>query len=671
MDAERWIADQRFLREALRALRRTPDGRHPVEPAQPVGSPGTAQLGAPIVSERGASENSQTTPLASVIVVCWNAANVLGRCLDQLLAQDYANYEIIVVDDGSEDNTLEVAEGASAHGDVTIVRSPLNHGCSHARNLGMQGAKGEIIAFIDADGFAAPNWLGQIVDTFAADASIGGVASTVFFARNPLVVNGAGGIVNRQGWAADVSMNESYEWAEIVSEALYPMGCGMAVRRSVAEQVGPFDDRMLNYYDDVDYGVRLWRAGYRVVVAPDAWIDHGFGGDGGDSSRKRLLCERHRMRVVLKHAPVRRIGTWAVHEARGVLRASGSLRRLKLSAMLWNVRHLRSTLASRAASRRSGAMPDHLIDPSWGDAFPAGLAELTTPRPEALGATLEMADPHSSDHLVYGWFPRESVDGRTHRWAAAHAAALVRLVKPARWLVVDFVHPPADTGGVRIEVRRLDRSSRPTCVWDAHLAWQYVARSVESHPVEIPAGDYELNFSAIRGWSDPPRDTRVLGLALTRLAFTDAYDVAGPRLDMASAETERQLLYGWFGAEAQDGKSYRWSTRRSAAIVRAPARVQALSIECRMPPERIGCVEVGVRDAAGGGMLFSTTLHWEGDSWHEQRLPVSLQEGDYVVSFDAESTWSNPGQRDPTLPPENRSLGLAVSSLEFDIAADR
>ena len=55
-------------------------------------------------------------------------------------------------------------------------------------------------------------------------------------------------------------------------------------RRSALERVGSFDDRMLNYYDDVDYGVRLWRAGYRVVVAADAWIDHRFGGAGADSS---------------------------------------------------------------------------------------------------------------------------------------------------------------------------------------------------------------------------------------------------------------------------------------------------------------------------------------------------------------------------------------------------
>ena len=63
-------------------------------------------------------------PLASVIVVCWNSAGVLGRCLDQLLAQDHANYEVIVVDDGSEDNTLEVAVETAAHRELDDRAQP-------------------------------------------------------------------------------------------------------------------------------------------------------------------------------------------------------------------------------------------------------------------------------------------------------------------------------------------------------------------------------------------------------------------------------------------------------------------------------------------------------------------------------------------------------------------
>ena len=333
MEAERWRAEQVKLREAIGARCD------------------------PIVERDTTVSDTAKCPPASVIVVCWNSADVLGRCLRQLQAQDYPDYEIVVVDDGSRDDTLQIAERAAAHGGLEIVRSARNRGCPHARNLGLSHASGEIVAFIDADGFAAPSWLGHVVAAFGTDESIGGVASTVFFADNPLVLNGAGGIVNRQGWAADLSMNESYERAQIASEALYPMGCGMALRRSALERVGPFDDRMLNYYDDVDYGTRLWRAGYRVVVAPDAWIDHGFGGAGGDSARKRLLCERHRMRVVLKHSSPGDLARWAGYEARAFRGAPANRRLVKLRAMAWNMAHLPSALASRIRLRRQPGVP--------------------------------------------------------------------------------------------------------------------------------------------------------------------------------------------------------------------------------------------------------------------------------------------------------------------------
>ena len=391
---------------------------------------------------------TEMVPLASVIVVCWNAADVLDRCLRQLLAQDYPNYEIIVVDDGSQDRTREVAERTLSSGKLTIVGSPVNRGCPNARNLGLCHAKGEIVAFIDADGFAAPSWLRHLVTTFAADESIGGVASTVFFAANPFVVNGAGGTVNRQGWSADLAMNQPYDRAEIPSEVLYPMGCGMAMRRSAVERVGPFDDRMLNYSDDVDYGMRLWRAGYRVVVAPDAWIDHGFSHTGDDSARKQLLCERHRMRVVLKHASLRTLAPWAMHEALATRQARWPRRALKLKAMEWNARHLPSVLASRWRLRGAPRVPDRLVHPSWGEGFPSGVPPLRTPCPETATNAIDMADPRSDGQLIYGWFAVESINGHSYRWAGIQAAALIRLEMPARRLRLHYGHVPIDIGGV-------------------------------------------------------------------------------------------------------------------------------------------------------------------------------------------------------------------------------
>jgi GT2 family glycosyltransferase len=642
MDAEHWRADERDLREAVRSARRRSEG-----------SSRPTAAGTP-------------APLVSVIVVCWNSAEVLGGCLERLLAQDYANYEIIVVDDGSHDDTLAIAEGyASPEGSLRIVRSPRNRGCPAARNLGLEHARGEIVAFIDADGFAAASWLRELVAAFDEDERVGAAASTVFFADNPLVLNGAGGIVNRQGWAADLSMNESYERAELASEALYPMGCGMALRRSALQKVGSFDDRMLNYYDDVDYGIRLWRAGYRVVVAEDAWIDHGFGKSGGDSSRKRLLCERHRMRVVLKHTSVSSLGRWAAHEARAITGGGISHGWQKLRAIAWNACHLPSTLAHRRQMRHASAVPDRLLDPSWGDGFPTGVPPHLTPKPQSAAGIVDMADPRSADQLLYGWFSAEHVGGHSYRWAGVQAAVLVRLRTPVRRLRLRFAHVPVDMGGVDVSVRRLGSRGPLAPFWSTHLSWQYIERSVEHHPVALPAGDYEVLFSSPHGWSDPPRETRSLGFALAELSFEESYEIASGGLDMASPDVEEQLLSGWFEAEQSAERSYRWAAARAAAVVRLTEEASSAFLRCRFPPGPSGDVVVSVRPVDSRDAAWSTRLAWQEGEWQEEKLTVQLSAGDYVVAFEAEGTWSNPDQGEPQLPPENRALGFAVSSLSF------
>jgi GT2 family glycosyltransferase len=642
MDAQQWRIEQKRLREAVRVQRRKADGHSPIAPAP------------------------TAVPLVSVIVVCWNSDDVLGRCLDQLLAQDYANYEIIVVDDGSKDDTLAVARRAATRGEVTVVHSPRNRGCPHARNLGLGRARGEIVAFIDADGFADPAWLREIVAAFAADATVGGVASTVFFDSNPQVINGAGGTVNRQGWAADLSMNESYEWAQIAREALYPMGCGMALRRSAVDDVGPFDDRMLNYYDDVDYGVRLWRAGYRVLVTPDAWIDHGFGSSGGDSARKRLLCERHRMRMVLKHTPARTLPQWALHEARAVGQAPWSRRTVKLRAMAWNARRLPSVLANRRRLRRTPQVPDRLVDPSWGDGFPAGVPPRLTPRPESAGGGIDVADATGEGQLLYGWFPAEHMDGRSCRWAGERAAALMTLQAPAKRLRIEYSHVPVDIGGVDVAVRRLGSSDPSTPVWSTRLAWRYTACSVENHPLALPAGDYEVLFSVRKGWTASSLETRSLGFALASMSLKESFQIASGGLDMASPAVEEQLVSGWFAAEQSAGRCFRWAGEHAAAVVHVAQSASSARLSCCLPPGSTGGLTVTVYPLDERRAVWSTRIAWPEVAWHEDSFPLRLAAGDYLVSFDAEATWSNPGRRDPGLEPENRSLGFALSSLSFD-----
>ncbi len=645
MNYESWRSSQRSIRDAVGHRRHPPKQMH---------SEGTSQATA---------EDPFGTPLVSVIVVCWNAQQVLGRCLDCLFEQDHPNYELIVVDDGSDDDTVAVAERARTHGELKLVRGDRNRGCPSARNLGLRHAGGEIVAFVDADGFAAPDWLSRVTERFAGDPTIGGVASTVFFDDNPLVVNGAGGTVNRQGWAADLAMGQSLESAEIVDQALYPMGCGMAISRAALERVGPFDDRMINYYDDVDYGIRLWRAGYRVAVAEDAWVDHAAA--IGDSARKRLLCERHRMRVVLKHSPARLLGEWAMNELRWLRAAPMPVRRQKLAAIAWNACRLPSALASRRRERRTRDVPGTLIDGSWGDAFPAGVPPRSTPAPERAGASVEMADPQSAGQLLHGWFPVERVGARSYRWAAAHAALLISLEAPARRMRLDYAHVPADIGGVDLKIRRVGSEEPLAEVWATSLGWQYLARSIENHPLELSAGDYEVIFTVTKGWLEPPLKVRSLALALAAISFEERFELAPGGLDMSAPRVEDQLVRGWFEAEQSPAGTYRWSSGHAAVVVRLDRGTEGVRLRFRLSPGRSGAVTVSFTPLDAGEPATSWEIPWEPGEWREETFPTKLASGDYVVEFDVADTWSNVEQRDRELPPENRGLGLGLAALSF------
>jgi GT2 family glycosyltransferase len=615
----------------------------------------------------GARARAERTPcaLASVIVVCWNDAQVLGRCLDQLAAQDHPSYEVIVVDDGSTDDSAAVAEAAAQRSALKLVRRESNAGCPAARNLGLLHARGETVAFLDADGFAAPDWLRRLTDRLEAEPNAGGVASTVFFDADPLVLNGAGGTVNRQGWAADLSMCESFEWAQIGQEALYAMGCGMGFRRAVLDEVGAFDERMLNYYDDVDYGIRVWRAGHRIVVAADAWIDHGGGASGRDDAGKRRLCERHRMRVVLKHARLGTLPRWAGGELRSLRAAPAPVRMRKLAAIGWNARHLHSTLAARWRLRHATGAPDSLIADSWGDGFPAGLPLRPQPVPEQARASVEIADPGSAAALLDGWYPLESTDGQCQRWAAVHAAALVSLTRDARRLRLEYAHPPEDTGGVELSIRRILPDQPPREVWTDHLRWQYLARSIENRPIALPAGDYELRFDAAHGWAEPPSRVRSLGLALRGLSFEEHFEVLAGGLDCSAAPSEDQLVCGWFDAEQGPHGSYRWTSEHAAAVVRAARKPNDVRLLYRLPPAPGGAVTLALTPLGASEQAASWRIDWRPGEWCEEAFSAELAPGDYLLEIDAEATWSNPGARDPKLPPENRSLGFALAALRF------
>ncbi len=454
----------------------------------------------------------KAAPAVSVIVLNYNGAAIVGRCLDHLLAQTFDDFEILVVDNDSRDGSLAVLERYLGSGRLSVIRSQRNLGVAGGRNLGVKHAQGTIIAFIDNDGYADKDWLAEAVKMMESDRRIGVVAPVVFFAGRKIVLNGAGGTVNLQGYGGDHCFDVPYEFAQLPRRVLYAMGCGMVVRKEVLDSIGPLDERLFNYYDDVELGIRTWKSGFEVAIAPDSWVDHGFSYSDKIFGNKVFLCERNRIRTVLKYFPARRLPAWLLHEA--LLSARRDLLTTVAKAWVWNALHLPSALGWRARFMLRRKPFWGLLEPSWGH-FPPPTPNNQACHPDPAHAQAVLALDGKSDvhQLNYGWYYPERDATEAFRWSAPPvASALFTLRKPVRTCSLTALGTNGHSAA-RIVVRpfgALDEVA--SAAFYPATGWR-----TRTFPMHLPAGSYELMLHSENGFID--RSGRKLGVAVSSIRF--------------------------------------------------------------------------------------------------------------------------------------------------------
>lgn len=190
-------------------------------------------------------------PLVSVIIPNYNYGNVLGLCLRAVLAQTYRPLEIILVDDCSTDDSVEVARSLG----VRVIRTPANSGVCAARNTGAEHARGEVYFFVDSDVALDPDAVAKAVALLAADPKAGAVCGnydTVPLVRGSLVKEYRN--LFRHYW---YSLNEGETRGLIVTAII-------AIPARVWAEVGPWDTRLIHSEGTV-VADRLAR-GYRVLL---------------------------------------------------------------------------------------------------------------------------------------------------------------------------------------------------------------------------------------------------------------------------------------------------------------------------------------------------------------------------------------------------------------------
>lgn len=292
-------------------------------------------------------------PFVSVIIVTRNRRSYLENCLRTVLATDYSNFEVILVDNASTDGSVSMIRKEFRHDNrLRILVNKENLGCGHGRNIGLGIAGGDYYAFLDDDTEVSKNWIEEAIEVLESNYAIGAVQAKILFLHERTHIHCVGGLlIPSAGSCIEIGGEERDDGSYDQMIRIIPMGACMFVKAQVVDEVGGLDPEFSNR-DDMDFGYRIWMRGYNIVFAPKSVVYHRWGPASID---RMLSLESETLRLVLKNYSSRSIFRYlpSIIITRFFLAllnlGKGSPWRMMslFKALGWNLKHLRDTLTER------------------------------------------------------------------------------------------------------------------------------------------------------------------------------------------------------------------------------------------------------------------------------------------------------------------------------------
>lgn len=251
-------------------------------------------------------ESDTRRPGVTVAVLNYNGRHLLEIVLPSLAAQEHRDFETIVVDDGSTDDSVEYLREHWPNVRV-VPTGPANVGVARALNIAVETAGGELVGLLNNDIELDPRWLGEMVAALERHPEASSASCKLLNYWRRAELDGAGDTFTRDGTAfrrghgqPDRGQYDREAWvfAPTAGAALY--------RASAMAAVGPFDESFFAYFEDVDWGLRAQLLGHRCRYVPSALAYHmGSATTGGELDRRYfLLHRRNLLAVLIKDAPL-------------------------------------------------------------------------------------------------------------------------------------------------------------------------------------------------------------------------------------------------------------------------------------------------------------------------------------------------------------------------------
>jgi len=233
---------------------------------------------------------TQKHPTVSIVIPTYNLKRVLLECMESIFNQNYPDFKVIVVDNGSTDGTSKAV--AKKFPQAKLVKNSKNLGVTGGANIGIKKATGDYIWLVDHDNILAPNMLLEMVKLAESNPEIGIVAPKIYYWERKDIIWAAGTGMNlltgentfRGG--KDVGQYEKIEEVQIAP-------ANFLVKKEVIKKIGPYDNVFFVSYEDADFSLRVKKAGYKIVYTPKAVCYHKIPFLNKKVSKQRWLSRAY------------------------------------------------------------------------------------------------------------------------------------------------------------------------------------------------------------------------------------------------------------------------------------------------------------------------------------------------------------------------------------------
>jgi GT2 family glycosyltransferase len=216
---------------------------------------------------------ADSTPIVSILIVNWNGADYLPRCLEAVAAQTFPSFDVLLIDNASEDGSINDLERHWPF--VHVKRLEHNLGFSAANNLGAHLAQGRWLALLNSDAFPHLDWLANLIEATAQYPQFSFFASRILQTIQPDRVDSTGDIYHISGSAWHRDYNQPiYKAHQEFGEVFSPCAAAALYNREAFLRAGGFEEQFFSHHEDVDLGFRLRLLGYRCLYVPTAIVEH-------------------------------------------------------------------------------------------------------------------------------------------------------------------------------------------------------------------------------------------------------------------------------------------------------------------------------------------------------------------------------------------------------------